>query len=390
MSRTPARGGYRSFLTIAAALAIGGGYLGWRARAQHEPATEARPAAPVTAATIEKGAFPVRIESIGTVQALNNVAVRARVDGQIEQVYFKEGQTVKAGDLLVRLDARPFQAALDQVVAKRAQDQATLDNAKRDLGRYSQLAAKNFATEQQLDTQRATVASGAAQVSADDAAIESARTQLGYTEIHAPIAGRVGFRQVDAGNIVHAGDSQPMLTIVQVDPIFVLFTLPEDRINEVQLALTSRPLEVDAYTSDRGAMLAQGALSVLNNQVDQASGSLQAKATFDNPKLRLWPGQSVVVSLHVRDLDNVVLTPDAAVQRGPDGLYVWLIEPDGTATIRHITTGPQGDGRHVVTSGLAAGDRVVVGGVARLYDHAKVAVSDAPREAPALSATRTQ
>lgn len=228
----------------------------------------------------------MRIELIGTVQALNNVAVRARVDGQIEQVYFKEGQTVKAGDLLVRLDARPFQAALDQVVAKRAQDQATLDNAKRDW-RYLQLAAKNFATEQQLDTQRATVASGAAQVSADDAAIESARTQLGYTEIHAPIAGRVGFRQVDAGNIVHAGDSQPMLTIVQVDPIFVLFTLPEDRINEVQLALTSRPLEVDAYTSDRGAMLAQGALSVLNNQVDQASGSLQAKATFDNPKLRL-------------------------------------------------------------------------------------------------------
>ncbi len=375
-------------LLVAAGVA---GWFGWRAYGLRTATqvVEQRAPAPVTVETVAKGAFPVRIESIGAVQALNNVAVRTRVDGQIEQAYFKEGESVKAGDLLIRLDARPFKAALDQALAKRAQDQATLDNAKRDLQRYSQLAAKNFATEQQLNTQQATVASGTAQISADDAAVENARTQLSYTEIRAPIGGRIGFRQVDVGNIVHAGDAQPILTIVQVDPIFVLFTIPENRITEVQQAAGGAPLQATVYTGDRSTVLAQGSLTVLNNQVDQASGTLQVKATFANPQMRLWPGQSVVVSLHVRDLDNVALAPDSAVQRGPNGLYVWLVGSDDTVTIRDIKVQTQGEGRVVVASGLAEGDRVVIAGQARLYDHAKVAISDARREA-ALSAAGAQ
>ena len=220
-------------------------------------------------------------------------------------------------------------------------------------------------------------------------AVENARTQLSYTEIRAPIGGRIGFRQVDVGNIVHAGDAQPILTIVQVDPIFVLFTIPENRITEVQQAVGGAPLQATVYTGDRSTVLAQGSLTVLNNQVDQASGTLQVKATFANPQMRLWPGQSVVVSLHVRDLDNVALAPDSAVQRGPNGLYVWLVGSDDTVTIRDIKVQTQGEGRVVVASGLAEGDRVVIAGQARLYDHAKVAISDARREA-ALSAAGAQ
>ena len=375
---------FRILTIIGLLAAVGAGWELPRNRAETGAPGPSAKAAPVTAAEIVKGDFPVRLDSIASVQPLNTVSVRARVDGQIEQAVFKQGEIVKQGDLLVRLDARPFKAALDQALAKRTQDQATLDNSRRDLQRYSQLAAKSFATEQQLNTQQALVASGVAQIAADDAAVENAQTQLSYTEIRAPISGRIGFRQVDVGNIVHAGDTQPILSIVQVDPVFVLFTIPEDHIFEVQQAMSGGPLAVDVYTSDRAALLATGTLSVLNNQVDQTTGTLQAKATFANTRMRLWPGQSVVAVLHVRDIGDALLAPYAAVQRGPDGLYVWLAQGD-TATIRKIETERQGEGYFVVKAGLKAGDRVIVSGQTRLYDGAKVAITAAPAGPPADS-----
>jgi membrane fusion protein, multidrug efflux system len=331
-------------------------------------------AAPVSVAAVRNGAFAVNIDTIGQVQAMNTVQIRSRVDGQIEKVFFKEGENVREGDLLVQLDARPFQAALDQALAKQAQDDATLKNARLDLQRYSQLAKNSFATEQQLNTQQATVASGEAQSKADQAAVENARTQLSYTRIRAPISGRIGFRQVDVGNIVHASDVQPILSIVEIDPINVVFTVPEDRIYEVQQAMALGPLETTVFTTDSKRKLATGRLTVINNQVDVASGAVQLKAAFDNSQSRLWPGQSVNVRLHVRDLDNVALIPQQAVQRGQDGLYVWLVNGQNVAIIRKIEVSMQGDGEAVVASGLAAGDRVVVDGQYRLFDNAPVAV----------------
>ena len=301
--------------------------------------------------------FRSRSNSIGSVQALNRVVVRSRVDGQIENIFFAEGQTVKVDDLLIKLDARPFRAALDQALAKKAQDEATLNNAKLDLQRYAKLAKSSFATEQQLNTQQAAVASGEAQVTADQAAIENAQTQLGYTEIRAPIAGRIGFRQIDLGNIVHAGDAQPMLSIVQVDPIFVLFTVPEDRIYEVQQAMNNAPLVATVYTSDKKVELATGTLAVIDNTIDVASGTVQLKAIFDNAQMRLWPGESVNVRLHVRDLDKALVVSSQAVLRGRDGLYVWLVAKDNLATVRKIEVSMQAGGRAVVTSGSPTATR---------------------------------
>jgi membrane fusion protein, multidrug efflux system len=379
----------RTLGVLVVALAVAGGGYAWFARRsanQTEKSTEP-PAAAVGVVTIARGSFPVDIDSIGSVQALNTVIVRSRVDGQIEQVLFKEGQTVKAGDLLVKLDARPFQAALDQALAKKTQDEATLTNAKLDLQRYSQLAKNSFATEQQLNTQQATVASGQAQLAADQAAIENAQTQLSYTQIRAPLAGRIGFRQVDLGNIVHASDVQPILSIVQVDPISVNFTAPENRVYEIQQAASKRPLEVDVFTSDHKTSLASGKLTVVNNQVDASSGTVQIKATFDNAQMRLWPGQSVTVRLHVRTLDNVVLLPTQAIQRGQDGLYVWLVDASNVVTIRKIEVSMQADGRAVVQTGLAEGDRVVVNGQYRLFDKAPVTIESAPARPAAHEAS---
>ena len=374
-------------LAIVAVL-VGGGYYWFARNGADQKSKIARPAAAsVSVATIARGAFPVDIDSIGSVQALNTVTIKSRVDGQIEQVLFKEGGTVKAGDLLVKLDARPFQAALDQALAKKTQDDATLNNARLDLQRYSQLAKNSFATEQQLNTQQATVASGQAQIAADQAAIENAQTQLSYTQIRAPIAGRIGFRQVDLGNIVHASDTQPILSIVQVDPISVVFTVPEDRIYEIQQAKSKAPLDVDVFTSEHKTALASGKLAVINNQVDAASGSVQIKATFDNAQMRLWPGQSVTVRLHVRTLDNVVLLPAKAIQRGQDGLYVWVVDAGNVAAVRNIKVSMQADDKAVVTEGLAEGDRVVTAGQYRLFDKAPVTIDSEPAKPPAHEAS---
>ncbi len=323
-------------------------------------------AVPVSAAKAVQGDFPVVLTGLGNVVAYNTVLVRTRVDGQIMKLHFDEGQLVHAGDLLVEIDPRPFKAALDQATAKRQQDQANLDNARRDLNRYQSLAKSDFATRQQLDTQTSQVAQLTAQIAADDAAIENAKTQLDYTSIRAPITGRTGFRLVDTGNIVNASTQTGIVSIAQIEPISVVFTAPEDDLPAITAGQKEAPLKVTALTSDGSTTLATGKLEAFNNEVTVASGTLQLKATFDNKDHKLWPGLSVSTKLTVATRKDVVLVPFTAVQHSPAGLYAFVIGPDNKVEQRPITISLSDDQTAVVATGLKAGDQVVTAGQYRL------------------------
>jgi multidrug efflux system membrane fusion protein len=361
-------------------LAGGGGYYAW----QHWPVLTASqnaaragaappPPVPVTLATVEKAAFPVYQNGLGTVQAFNTVLVRTRVDGQIEKIAFKEGQMVQAGDLLVQIDARPFQAALDQANAKKAQDEATLANTKADLQRFISLG--KFATRQQIDTQQTTVNQNTAQLALDQAAIDNAATQLSYTIIRAPITGLTGFRQVDIGNIVNAAAQTGIVTITQIEPISVVFTAPEEQLQDINRALAVGPLPVIALSTDGRRKLSEGTLTVVNNQVDAATGTVRLKATFANQDHALWPGLSVATRMLVRTLSDAVVIPDDAVQHGPDGLYVYVVEA-GKALRQDIVLSQSADGRSVVSKGLSAGQQVIKEGQYRVQPGTMVATPE--------------
>ncbi|HEX2430523.1 MAG TPA: efflux RND transporter periplasmic adaptor subunit [Aestuariivirgaceae bacterium] len=361
-------------------LAGGGGYYAW----QHWPVLTASqnaaragaappPPVPVTLATVEKAAFPVYQNGLGTVQAFNTVLVRTRVDGQIEKIAFKEGQMVQAGDLLVQIDARPFQAALDQANAKKAQDEATLANTKADLQRFISLG--KFATRQQIDTQQTTVNQNTAQLALDQAAIDNAATQLSYTIIRAPITGLTGFRQVDIGNIVNAAAQTGIVTITQIEPISVIFTAPEEQLQDINRALAAGPLPVIALSTDGRRKLSEGTLTVVNNQVDAATGTVRLKATFANQDHALWPGLSVATRMLVRTLSDAVVIPDDAVQHGPDGLYVYVVEA-GKALRQDIVLSQSADGRSVVSKGLSAGQQVIKEGQYRVQPGTMVATPE--------------
>jgi multidrug efflux system membrane fusion protein len=356
-------------LPIAALAAAG--YFGWqhwfspgppaRAESTQKSAASARsPAVPVTIAPVAKADFPVYLGGLGTVQGFNTVLVRTRVDGQIDKVAFKEGQLVKQGDLLVQIDPRPFQAALDQAKAKKAQDGANLANANLDLQRFTRLG--EFATRQQTDTQRSTVAQLTAQITADDAAIFNAQTQVDYTTVKAPISGVAGLRQVDQGNIVNASTQTGIVTIAQIEPIAVIFTAPEDQLPYINEAQSVQPLKVIAITTDGKKPLADGSLSVVNNQVDTTSGTIRLKAVFDNKNHALWPGQSVSTRLLLRTLKDATVAPDDAIQHGTDGLYAYVVNQDNKAELRKIKVSQSVDGRSVVDSGLAPGEQVITQG----------------------------
>ena len=354
---------------VASVACLAAAYWGWMhfasasgTRSQSRDAQLSAQAAPVHIATVETKTFPVVLNGLGTVQATNTVTVRSRVDGQIEKVGFEEGQMVKEGDLLVQIDAAPFQAALNQAVAKLAQDQASLLNAKQDLERTSVLSRQGNATQQLLDQRTANVASLSAQVQADQAAIDSAKVQLAYTTIRSPLAGRAGFRLVDPGNIVHASDQTGILTITQLQPISVVFTAPEQQLPVINDALKAGPLKVTAYTSDGRKELGEGTLKLVDNQVDPASGTIKLKASFDNPDNALWPGLSVTTRLLVRTLDNVVVVPDAAVQRGPNGLYVYVVTPQSKAELRSVKVPRIEGGLALVEQGLSPGEQIVTAG----------------------------
>jgi multidrug efflux system membrane fusion protein len=356
-------------LPIAALAAAG--YFGWqhwfspgppaRAESAQKSAAAARsPAVPVTIAPVAKADFPVYLGGLGTVQGFNTVLVRTRVDGQIDKVAFKEGQLVKQGDLLVQIDPRPFQAALDQAKAKKAQDEANLANANLDLQRFTRLG--EFATRQQTDTQRSTVAQLTAQIAADDAAIFNAQTQVDYTTVKAPISGVAGLRQVDQGNIVNASTQTGIVSIAQIEPIAVVFTAPEEQLPYINEAQSVQPLKVTAITTDGKKPLADGSLSVVNNQVDTTSGTIRLKAVFDNKNHALWPGQSVSTRLLLKTLRDATVVPDDAIQHGSDGLYAYVVNQDNKAELRKIKVSQSVDGRSVVDSGLAPGEQVITQG----------------------------
>jgi multidrug efflux system membrane fusion protein len=300
------------------------------------------------------------------------VTIQARVDGQLDSVDFREGQDVKAGDPLAHIDPRPFQAALDNALATQAKDQATLENARIDLKRYQDTAPKGYSTRQQLDTQQATVNSLVAAVQADAANVGNARVQLGYTSIVSPIDGRTGIRHIDKGNIVHASDTGGLVVITQLQPISVIFTLPQDTLPQINAAQAEGALGVVAFTRDDVTELDQGVLELVDNQIDPATGTIKLKARFDNKKLALWPGQFVNMRLQVGDVHNGLSVDSRVIQRGPQGVYAYVIKADDTVEMRPIEIGQDYRGQTLVTKGLTAGERVVVDGQLRLDAGTKV------------------
>jgi membrane fusion protein, multidrug efflux system len=339
---------------------------------------------PVLMATVSRADVPVYLDAVGTTRPLNTVTVRPQVDGKLIEVDFKEGQDVKKGDVLARIDPAIYKAQLDQVVAKKAQDQAQLANAKNDLARYEKLAVTNAINKQQADTQKALVAQFTALVQADQAAIENAQAMLGYTTVTAPLSGRTGIRMVDEGNYVRASDlSSAIVVITQLKPITVLFNLPQQDLDRVNAAFGKGPLAVDALRSADNKVIERGALTVIDNQVDPTTGTVKLKAEFPNTGLQLWPGQFVNVRLLIDTLQNVVVIPTGAVQRGPNGTFVYVIKPDETAAMRPIAVQKQDETQTVVKSGVTPPERVVTTGFARLTDGAKVSIgSPAPAAAP--------
>src|ERR1700757_1940238 len=338
----------------------GGGYYGWQkyqaaeaAKAAQQAAAPRPPAIPVNTAQVEKVDFPVYLTGLGSVQAFNMVVVRTRVDGQIDKIGFQEGEMVKQGDLLAEIDPRPFQATLDQAKAKKVQDEANLANANLDLQRYTKLG--EFATRQQTDTQRSTVAQLTAQIAADDAAISNAQTQVDYTQVKSPITGVVGLRQVDIGNIVNASTMTGIVTVTQVEPITVIFTAPEEQLPYISEGQKAGALKVVAITTDGKKPLAEGKLDVINNLVDTTSGTIRLKAVFDNKDHALWPGQSVSTRLLIRTLNDATVVPDDAIQPGNDGLYVYTVDQNSKAELRKIKVSYSIDGRSVIEDGLSPG-----------------------------------
>jgi multidrug efflux system membrane fusion protein len=331
---------------------------------------------PVRADQAKTGDFPIYLNGLGIVQPFYGVTIRARVDGELQQVYFQEGQSVKKGDLIAQIDPRAYQAQLDQARAKKAQDEAQLASARLMLQRDSQLISNRVIDQQTYDTQKYATDQLQALVQADQAAMDNAQTQLDYTRLVAPISGRVGIRLVDPGNIVHSSDTGGIVTINQVQPISVLFTLPQQDLGKVRDALQqNKALQVVALDRDNSSSLSNGRLAVLDNQIDSTTATVKLKATFDNTDLRLWPGQFVNVRLLLGTKSDAVTVPTSAVQRGPNGMYVYSLSADNKAEMRPVTLGSTEDNRTLVESGLQGGDRIVVDGQYRLQPGAIVEVA---------------
>src|SRR6187455_3509508 len=330
---------------------------------------------PVLVAPAARADVPVYLDAVGTIKALNTVTVRPQVDGKLLSVNFKEGDDIKKSDLLAKIDPVIYQAQLNQAIAKKAQDEAQLANSKIDLDRYERLAATAAINKQQADTQRALVAQNTALVQADQAAIDNAQAMLGYTTITAPIDGRTGIRMVDEGNYVRSADTNSAIVVItQLQPISVLFNLPQQDLSQVNTAFGKGPLKVEAQRSDNDDVIDRGALRVVDNQVDQTTGTVKLKAEFPNANLQLWPGQFVNIRLLVDTLKQVVVIPTGAVQRGPNGTFVYVVKDDDSVSVRPITVQKQDETQTVVSKGLEAPERVVTTGFVRLTDGTKVAI----------------
>jgi membrane fusion protein, multidrug efflux system len=339
-------------------------------RVIHKPADAASrnapPAIAVDTATAKHSDVPIFLQGLGTVQAFYTVTVTARVDGEIQKIGFTEGQTVHKGDLLAQIDPRPNQAAYEQAVATKAKDAAMLANAKRDYDRYILLQPQDLASKQTVDTQRATVDQLTAQVQVDQAVIDNARTQLDYTRITSPIEGRTGVRLIDPGNIVRAAGTAGIVVVTQVQPISVVFTLPEEDLGTVGGALALGPVQVTTLSRDGDAMLDQGTLALIDNQIDQTTGTARLKATFPNTRNTLWPGQFVNARVLVRTERNVLTLPSSAVQLGPNGPFTYVVKGDSTVEVRPLELGPESGGLTVIRKGIALNERVVTSNQYRL------------------------
>jgi membrane fusion protein, multidrug efflux system len=366
---------------VALALAIG-----WFT---HTSATAAAPppvpkGVAVETAMVVRKTVPVYLEGLGNVQAFYTANITARVDGELQRVTFVEGQMVKKGQLLAQIDPRPNQAALDQAIATEARDNAQLDSAQRALARSVQLAPQNLASQATLDLQRGTVEQLQAQIKVDRAIIDNARTQLDYTSIVSPIAGRTGIRKVDPGNNVHASDTGGIVVVTQVQPISIVFTLPEDELLAVTQALNTGEVNVTALSRDDKTQLDTGSLSLIDNQIDPSTATMRLKATFPNTQNTLWPGQFVNVRVLVRQQQDALTVPSAAIQHGPDGLFTFVVKSDSTVEMRALKTGQDNEGLVVVADGLSAGERVVTSNQYRLQPgtHVSLIAADKPAQNP--------
>jgi multidrug efflux system membrane fusion protein len=358
-----------------AAIALGVGLALTHMRASSPAAPQSTsPDVLVTVAQVERQDVPIVLEGLGTVQALNTATIRSQVQGTIDRVDFVEGQSVKTGQTLAQIDPRLYQAQLDQAVSKQAQDAALLANSKRDLERYEKVGTL-AQTQQQIDTQRALVTQQEAQIKSDEAASEFARTQLSYTTFTAPFDGITGIRQIDPGNIVHPTDANGLVVITQVQPIAVIFTLPSADIPRAQQALTSGDARVVAFAADNKTKLDDGRVILIDNQADAATGTVRLKAEFPNPRRQLWPGTFVNVHFVISVRHDGLTTPLAAVQQGPQGPYVYAVNPDGTAHIKPVVIGQSRGGQVLIDQGVRAGETVVVAGHYGLTDGAKVTVA---------------
>jgi multidrug efflux system membrane fusion protein len=374
---------HRVLVISTVVLALAG--VAWYGFGRAQPERAAKGSAgpvPVMVAIGSKQDLPIYLTGLGSVQASFTVGIRPQVDGKLEQVLFKEGEHVRKGAMLAKIDPRLYQAALDQAKARKAQDEAQLIAAQKDLQRSRTLVDKSFQTQQVVDQQQSKVDQLIASIDADKAAIETAQTQLDYTSITAPSDGRMGVRMIDPGNIVHASDSAPIAMLTLTKPAAVLFTLSARSLNDVRDAMARGPVEVTAFSQDNRRTLGTGTLLLIDNMVDQASATMRLKAVFANEDEQLWPGDFVNARLSLEVRRNVLTIPSAAIQRGPDGIFAWVVGEGDVVQARPITSGPTTGDHTIITSGIAVGDRVVVNGQYKLRQNATVTITS---PAPAVA-----
>ena len=366
-----------ALVSVGILLAVGGGlglatdeYL--NVAAKPAEAAVAPPSVPVVAGITKSGDVPIYLRGVGTVIAYNNVIVRSQITGQLVKIAFRQGQTVKKGDLLAVIDPRPYQAQLDQAIANRDRDQAQVINAQANLNRYVPLQQKGFATPQLVDTQKAQLGQLQAMVKSDEAVIEEARTNLSYTELTSPINGVTGIRQIDEGNIIHPTDVNGLVDVTQIQPISLIFTLPQTEFVEIQQEMAKGSLTVLAYSQDNKTKLDEGKLELVDNQIVQTTGTIRLRATFPNAKRLLWPGELINARLLLETRPNGLTIAASAIQQGQNGSFVWVIGRNETVQTRSVTVAQISDGQALIDSGLKSDEKIVVAGQYRLQAGALV------------------
>jgi multidrug efflux system membrane fusion protein len=380
----------KTFLLVGAVLLIGAGLGAYFLKGpapSHAVEPSAAPPVPVTAAQAHKGDVPIVLEGLGTVTPLNTATIHTQVQGTLDSVDFIEGQQVKRGDVLAKIDPRVFEAQVDQAEAALARDQASLKNSQTDLARTQPLAARGFATQQLLDTQNSQVAQGQGTVALDKAALEAAQTQLSYTTISAPFDGITGIRRIDPGNIVHPTDANGLVILTQLEPISIIFTLPSTDIPNVQKAIASGDVSVDAYDAANKQKLDHGSLMLIDNQVDASTGTVRLKASFPNEKKNLWPGSFVNIHLTIAVRHDAVTVPLRAVQQGPSGAFVYVVDANHVVSVRNVEAGQSREGKVLIDQGLSGDETVVTAGQYRLTPGISVAIVPDDREDMVQNAT---